>query len=67
MEQLLALLATEAVSKLATPENLDIVLGWANKTIDELVRKGELTEEQAAARRQWMVDRMETDHWKPRA
>ena len=67
MEQLIAILATEAVSKLATKENLDIVLGWVNNTIDELVRKGELTAEQAAARRQWMVDRMESDHWQPKA
>lgn len=67
MEQLIAIIATEAVSKLATKENLDIVLGWVNNTIDELVRKGELTAEQAAARRQLMVDRMDSDHWQSKA
>lgn len=51
------------VSKLATEENLELLIGLVGGVINELVRKGALTPEQAAERKAFMVARMGSDHW----
>lgn len=59
MEAILAALAL----KLATPENLDLLIDLVDSVVTELVRKGELTVEQANERRLVMLSRMQQSHW----
>jgi len=61
-EALLAALLT----KLATRENIDMLVELVVGLIAEMVRQGELTPEQATARKQKMLAAFGQDHWQPR-